>query len=149
MNGPTNRHGTVTGFDESRGFGEISTDDGSRVFFHATQLRDGTRTIPVGAVVEFELRPGGRGRYEAIGLTRVDRDGGEGSFRCPVCNATMVGQARTYEICDQCGWEDDPAQFDDPTSTGANRESLNQARVAWKQRERDSPRDPAPSDHDM
>ncbi len=133
---PTER-GTVSAYDETRGFGEITADStGAVSFFHATQIADGTRTISVGAAVEFELVAGGRGRYEAIRVTRAAGEVENEVFRCPVCNVAIEGQARAYEICGRCGWEDDPAQFEDPLSRGANTETLNEARVAWKQKER-------------
>lgn len=62
--------GTVTAFDEHRGFGTITATDGGSYFFHCTQLADGTRTIPVGVVVEFEVWPR-LGRYEAANVRRV------------------------------------------------------------------------------
>ncbi len=58
-----------------------------------------------------------------------------GVFSCPVCTATVEGEPRQYEICDACGWEDDPVQFDEPTyAGGANVESLNAAKLAWAKR---------------
>ncbi|HJR23959.1 MAG TPA: hypothetical protein VJ804_00680 [Acidimicrobiales bacterium] len=60
--------GVVTAFDEGRGLGEVEA--GGRTYpFHCTQLADGTRSIAVGTVVRFEVRPGGMGRWEATGLT--------------------------------------------------------------------------------
>ncbi len=60
--------GTVVAFDEARGLGEVESD-GSRYPFHCTAIADGTRTIPVGVEVSFELRPAGMGRWEATRLT--------------------------------------------------------------------------------
>jgi hypothetical protein len=59
--------GVVVAFDEARGLGEVDAD-GVRYPFHCTAIADGTRTIPVGAEVTFELRPGGLGRWEATDL---------------------------------------------------------------------------------
>ncbi|MBL9042027.1 MAG: hypothetical protein JNM83_10525 [Myxococcales bacterium] len=40
-----------------------------------------------------------------------------------------------YEVCAVCGWEDDPVQSADPSyGGGANAESLQAARVSWKQK---------------
>ncbi len=40
----------------------------------------------------------------------------------------------TYDICEVCGWEDDPVQAAHPDyEGGANRESLNQAREAFRE----------------
>jgi cold shock CspA family protein len=56
--------GTVTSFDKRVGLGEITADDGSVVPFHCIAIADGSRDIPVGVPVEFELLPK-LGRYEA------------------------------------------------------------------------------------
>lgn len=57
--------GTVVAFDEHRGLGEIEVGDGRRFPFHCTQIADGTRTIAVGAAVQFTLMAGPGGRWEA------------------------------------------------------------------------------------
>jgi cold shock CspA family protein len=134
--------GSVVAFSVEAGSGQILDSKTSReVFFHATQLADGTRTISVGTSVDFDVVPGGRGRYEAVRV-RVAAGTADSAkpevFRCPVCGAPVDGEARAYEICDTCGWEDDPVQYDDPSSTGANAESLNDARTSWKRSERSS-----------
>jgi cold shock CspA family protein len=135
------RWGTVNAFSAELGLGEVVSDD-QRYAFHATQLVDGTRTIEVGASVVFDLAAGGRGRYEAVRVSCAvaagssSGTGARPSFACPVCTGQVDGKPRDYEICSTCGWEDDPVQFDDPSSTGANRGSLNEARVEWKRRER-------------
>ncbi|MDR0932822.1 MAG: hypothetical protein LBM70_07395 [Victivallales bacterium] len=50
---------------------------------------------------------------------------------CPCCGALTIKEPRTYEICDSCGWEDDPIQYEDPDfAGGANELSLNQAKKA-------------------
>jgi cold shock CspA family protein len=60
--------GTVVAFDEARGLGEVDAD-GVRYPFHCTAIADGTRTIPVGTEVTFDVRPGGLGRWEATAIT--------------------------------------------------------------------------------
>jgi cold shock CspA family protein len=60
--------GTVTEFDDPRGLGVVTADDGTRFPFHCTAIADGTRTIEVGTVVEFEVVPGRMGRWEASRL---------------------------------------------------------------------------------
>jgi cold shock protein len=57
--------GTVSDFDEAKGYGTVRAADGRDLFFHCTQIADGTRTIPVGVTVEFEVVPGRNGRWEA------------------------------------------------------------------------------------
>jgi cold shock CspA family protein len=57
--------GRVTSFDEHRGLGEITADDGSVYPFHCTVIAGGTRTIALDATVEFDVVPGHLGRWEA------------------------------------------------------------------------------------
>ena len=61
-------HGTVAAFDEHKGWGSVRTDEGRELFFHCTQIADGTRTIPVGVAVDFEMVPGHNGRWEAAAI---------------------------------------------------------------------------------
>jgi len=57
-------------------------------------------------------------------------------YACPCCGNKTLSEIDAYEICDICGWEDDPAQRKDPHLVGgANRESLFQARVKWQRKE--------------
>ena len=56
--------GTVTKFDREVGLGEITSVDGRLVPFHCIVIADGTRDIPVGAEVDFDLLAK-LGRYEA------------------------------------------------------------------------------------
>jgi cold shock CspA family protein len=56
--------GTVTSFDKVVGLGEITRDDGWVVPFHCIGIDDGSRDIPIGADVEFDLMCK-LGRYEA------------------------------------------------------------------------------------
>lgn len=63
--------GVVSAFDEEKGFGTVTGDDGSELFFHCTQIVDGSRTIEVGTAVRYEVVAGHLGRWEAA---RVDRD---------------------------------------------------------------------------
>ena len=49
---------------------------------------------------------------------------------CQCCAFRTLLQLGAYEICDVCGWEDDPVQSADPEfEGGANNESLNEARA--------------------
>lgn len=50
--------------------------------------------------------------------------------QCPCCGCfTLEEGGGKYEICEVCGWEDDPKQFRDPElSGGANEPSLSEAR---------------------
>jgi cold shock CspA family protein len=60
--------GKVTAFDEHRGLGELTAADGTVYPFHCTVIADGTRTIAVGAAVEFDVMPGHLGRWEAAAI---------------------------------------------------------------------------------
>ena len=62
-------HGTVRDFDEAKGYGTVRSEDGRELFFHCTQIADGTRTIPVGADVTFDVVPGHNGRWEATAVS--------------------------------------------------------------------------------
>lgn len=68
--GPSERAtGTVATFDDPRGIGTVTDEgDGREYFFHCTAIADGTRTIAVGAPVEFEVVPGRLGQWEATDL---------------------------------------------------------------------------------
>ncbi|MBR5080067.1 MAG: hypothetical protein IKX30_15120, partial [Victivallales bacterium] len=35
-------------------------------------------------------------------------------FACPCCGRKRIEKLGDYEICDVCGWEDDPTQSKDP-----------------------------------
>ncbi|MEY2565621.1 MAG: cold shock protein [Actinomycetota bacterium] len=61
--------GSVVDFDERKGYGAIRDDDGRELFFHCTQIADGTRTIAVGAAVTFDVVAGHLGRWEATQVT--------------------------------------------------------------------------------
>jgi cold shock CspA family protein len=60
--------GVVATFDDFKGYGTVRAADGRELFFHCTQLADGTRTIVVDTPVTFEVRPGHRGQWEAYNV---------------------------------------------------------------------------------
>ncbi len=62
-------HGVVAEFDEHRGYGTVTGDDGADHFFHCTAIADGSRTIGVGTEVTYEIVPGRLGRWEAATVT--------------------------------------------------------------------------------
>ena len=62
--------GTVTTFDKVVGLGEITRDDGTIVPFHCIVIADGSRDIPIGTEVEFDVM-GKLGRYEADHVVAV------------------------------------------------------------------------------
>jgi cold shock CspA family protein len=61
--------GRVTLFDAAAGLGEITGADGTTYRFHSTVIADGTRTIAVGAEVEFVVVAGHLGRWEAAAVS--------------------------------------------------------------------------------
>ncbi|GAA2236236.1 cold shock domain-containing protein [Rarobacter faecitabidus] len=63
--------GKVKFFDVERGFGFITTDDGTRVYLHADALPDGVTNLRKGARVEFSMADGRRGR-QALTVRLLD-----------------------------------------------------------------------------
>jgi cold shock CspA family protein len=51
----TIRRGRVVDFDEHVGLGHVADASGAELLFHCVEIADGSRTIPVGQDVEFEL----------------------------------------------------------------------------------------------
>jgi CspA family cold shock protein len=63
--------GTVKWFNESRGYGFISHEDGREIFVHYSSIEDeGFKTLHEGDSVEFELEDSPRGP-RAIHVRRV------------------------------------------------------------------------------
>ena len=61
--------GRVASFDGHVGLGDIDAHDGSRHLFHCIGIADGSRSIEVGAEVDFELLAK-LGRYEATSIRK-------------------------------------------------------------------------------
>jgi cold shock CspA family protein len=57
--------GIVREFDDGRGLGTVTADDGGTYPFHCTAIADGTRSIEAGARVRFDVVAGPLGRTEA------------------------------------------------------------------------------------
>lgn len=53
--------GKVRFFNEDKGFGFLSSDEGADVYVHASALPDGVSTLKRGARVEFDIAQGRRG----------------------------------------------------------------------------------------
>lgn len=52
---------------------------------------------------------------------------------CPVCGKYKFEEVGDYDICEVCGWENDPLQMERPDYRGgANHMSLSEAREAYK-----------------
>lgn len=55
-------------------------------------------------------------------------------YKCPCCGKETLSEERMYEICSNCGWEDDDVQFSNPDfAGGANYFSLNKYRELFMQ----------------
>jgi cold shock CspA family protein len=77
------RTGTVTAFDEHVGLGRIRGDGGEVVGFHCVAIADGSRTIPVGTAVAYDLAAGLHGRWEAVGIRPVSQNPPAGAPSSP------------------------------------------------------------------
>lgn len=60
--------GTVTEFDDPKGWGTVTAVSGDEHPFHCSAIADGTRTIEVGTEVTFQVVPGPLGRWEATDI---------------------------------------------------------------------------------
>ena len=57
----------------------------------------------------------------------------EEKIKCPVCGQYTFEERDDYDVCEVCFWENDDLQLKNPDMRGgANKESLNEARAAWK-----------------
>ena len=55
---------------------------------------------------------------------------------CPVCGKFEFEERGSFDICENCGWEDDPIQEEDHNyKGGANKMSVNEAEEAYKKGE--------------
>ena len=62
--------GRVSEFDEAKGLGTVTADNGTAYVFHVIEIVDGTRTIDVGQAVRFQ--PLAKfGRYQAGKIRKV------------------------------------------------------------------------------
>jgi CspA family cold shock protein len=63
--------GTVKWFNESKGFGFLSREDGSDVFVHYSSIQSsGFKSLTEGQSVEFEVQDGPKGP-QAVNVTAV------------------------------------------------------------------------------
>ena len=50
---------------------------------------------------------------------------------CPCCETTPIPNRGEYDICEVCGWEDDPFQDENRDDLGANDLPLRDAKIHW------------------
>ena len=62
----------------------------------------------------------------------IDREDYFKPHMCPVCGKFEFPTHGSYEICEECGWEDDGMQETDPESGGANWEGLAGSRALYQ-----------------
>ena len=86
------RLGKVTVFDEDRGLGMISADDGSELSFHCTSIVGGQRRIAEGARVTFATVPGHLGVLEAVGVTLVTLSAQSGGWQTGQQTGQQTGE---------------------------------------------------------
>jgi cold shock CspA family protein len=60
--------GRIESFDDRRGDGHLTSDDGERFYFHCVDIADGTRSIAIGARVTAERTVGHLGHDEAVSI---------------------------------------------------------------------------------
>ncbi len=64
--------GTVKWFNNQKGYGFISTADGTDVFVHYSALNmEGFRTLDEGQEVEFDVVTGENGKTQAVNVTKL------------------------------------------------------------------------------
>ena len=66
----THLRGRVRAFDERRGVGEVTSDDGNVLAFHSSAIANGSRKIAEGTLVEFDVVAGLPGRWEAAAIEK-------------------------------------------------------------------------------
>ena len=68
--------GKVAWFNNARGFGFITRQDGPDVFCHYSSIQhDGFRRLDEGEAVEFDIEPGTTGRLQAVNVVRTAAKG--------------------------------------------------------------------------
>jgi CspA family cold shock protein len=63
--------GKVKFYDDEKGFGFISSDDGQEVFLHASALPSGITSVKAGTKLEFGIADGKRGA-QALSVRLID-----------------------------------------------------------------------------
>lgn len=63
-----NLAGIVSSYDSAAGLGEVESSSGVSYVFQCTQIANGSREVPVGAKVIFDMIVAGPGSWEAGNL---------------------------------------------------------------------------------
>ena len=79
------------------------------------------------------MKMAGEQYFELAASVESPRVASDGLFACPCCDSYSFVEAGGYEMCEICGWEDDPVQEAQPNlAGGANKVSLIQARENFR-----------------
>ena len=62
----------------------------------------------------------------------IDRERYYTPHMCPVCGKFEFPTHGSYDVCEECGWEYDGLQENEPDEGGANPETLNGYRALYK-----------------
>ena len=62
----------------------------------------------------------------------IDREDYFKPHLCPICGKFEFLTRGSYDVCEECGWEDDSLQELDPMSGGANWEGLKGYRALYQ-----------------
>lgn len=92
--------GVIADFDDTAGYGHIRTDDGGVVFFHCTQIADGSRSIDTGLHVTFH-RLAYLGQYQAAGIEVIraaDEARRSSTMRLVIDSEKCQGHNRCYAL---------------------------------------------------
>lgn len=66
--------GKVAWFNNLKGYGFLSRDDGPDIFIHYSAIRtDGYKCLKEGETVEFDVETGPKGKEQAVNVLRLHR----------------------------------------------------------------------------
>ena len=72
----------------------------------------------------------GESYYKDMRKEDIERGG---KIKCLVCGKSEFAERDNFDSCPVCYWENDDYQIRHPGKSGANRMSLNEARVAYRE----------------
>lgn len=66
-----------------------------------------------------------------MSISKIKRS--KGPHKCPVCQKHTFKEWNSYDVCPECGWEDDSMQEVEPDDdVGANMMSLNEYKAKYE-----------------